>query len=324
MFQNHHLSECSTDWEICFLRTLSFDWLTTKDLVITKWLRAVTVLFFGFIFFPSWFSVTTDIHSVCHCQSLESPPHHHHHSRCLSLKTSFYHESVFCEVLSQLWHCSDTEILFGRSKNIGFLNCLVDCPILIELLVPVEWPNNSFKDSNVGCWSWIYKTNRLMKKLLPPVSNVGRMIGSAGSWLLWGFLRVASNYQLPRSLVFAVVCFSSFKSWGEILCCALQGEKRRNIKALWTLRSKRRISMMDVQSVSVWDQESLPDVSDYLMAALFASIFPIARHLLDTFVFEVRPPKFHAPWFCACFVEYVDFVEVCKDIEKCILWLLNE
>ena len=41
----------------------------------------------------------------------------------------------------------------------------------------------------------------------------------------------------------------------------------------------------------MWEHEDLPHVRDYGMAIVFASVFPIARLLLDSLVFEVKSRK---------------------------------
>ncbi|KAG0558995.1 hypothetical protein KC19_10G070900 [Ceratodon purpureus] len=38
--------------------------------------------------------------------------------------------------------------------------------------------------------------------------------------------------------------------------------------------------------VSIWEHEDQPHVRDYLMAIIFATLFPVARLLLDSFIFE--------------------------------------
>jgi hypothetical protein len=39
--------------------------------------------------------------------------------------------------------------------------------------------------------------------------------------------------------------------------------------------------------VSIWEHEDQPHVRDYLMAIIFATLFPVARLLLDSLIFEV-------------------------------------
>ncbi len=46
------------------------------------------------------------------------------------------------------------------------------------------------------------------------------------------------------------------------------------------------------QRVSIWEQEDQPHVRDYGMAIVFATVFPIARLLLDSLVFEVKQKAF--------------------------------
>jgi len=66
-------------------------------------------------------------------------------------------------------------------------------------------------------------------------------------------------------------------------------EEREDILLKISGSGERKSSMkMELQRASTWEQEAPPHVRDYLMALFFASVFPVARLVLDCCIFEVH------------------------------------